>query len=188
MVVLLLLSCSKEILRVDSGTVKDLSGKWNDTDSRLVAEEMIKDCLAKPWYAEMVQNKARKPLLIVGKIRNKSHEHISGDTFISDMERELTNSGKIDFVAGKEMREDLRDEKNDQAENATDNSRKQLRQETGADLMLLGTINSIIDQEDNESVRFYQINLELIDIESNKKVWIGDKKIKKMIDKNKFKL
>lgn len=185
---LLLLSCGKEVVRVDSGTVKDLSGKWNDTDSRLVAEEMIKDCLAKPWYVEMVQNKGRKPLLIVGKIRNKSHEHISGDTFISDMERELINSGKIDFVAGKEMRNDLRDEKNDQAENATDNSRKQLRQETGADLMLLGTINSIIDQEDNESVRFYQINLELIDIESNKKVWIGDKKIKKMIDKNKFKL
>lgn len=185
---LLLLSCGKEVVRVDSGTVKDLSGKWNDTDSRLVAEEMIKDCLAKPWYVEMVQSKGRKPLLIVGKIRNKSHEHISGDTFISDMERELINSGKIDFVAGKEMRNDLRDEKNDQAEYATDNSRKQLRQETGADLMLLGTINSIIDQEDNESVRFYQINLELIDIESNKKVWIGDKKIKKMIDINKFKL
>lgn len=184
----LLLSCGKEVVRVDSNTVKDLSGKWNDTDSRLVAEEMIKDCLAKPWYAEMVQNKGRKPMLIVGKIRNKSHEHISGDTFISDMERELINSGKIEFVAGKEMREELRNEKNDQSENATDNSRKQLRQETGADLMLLGTINSIIDQEDNESVRFYQINLELIDIESNKKVWIGDKKIKKMVDNNKFKL
>jgi len=188
LVAVLFIGCGKEVLRVDANSVKDLSGNWNDTDSRLVAEEMIKDCMVKPWYAEMVGVSGKKPTLVVGEIRNKTHEHISTETFVSDMERELINSGKIDFVAGKPLRDQLRDEKDDQTFNATEQSRKKNRQELGADLMLLGTISTIIDQEGDESVRFYQVNLELINIETNRKVWIGDKKIKKLVDKNKFKL
>ena len=47
----LLVGCGggKQITRLDPGTQTDLSGKWNDTDSRLVAEEMISDCLSGPW-------------------------------------------------------------------------------------------------------------------------------------------
>ena len=35
---------------------------------------------------------------------------------------------------------------------------------------------------------YYQVDLELTDIQSHRKVWIGDKKIKKFISKNGVKL
>ena len=47
--------------------------------------------------------------------------------------------------------------------------------------MLTGTINTIVDQEGNKKVVFYQVNLELSNIETTEKVWLGDKKIKKYI-------
>lgn len=186
--VLTFTGCGKKVSRIDEKSTIDLSGKWNDTDSRLVADEMISDCLGRPWYNQMAQKLGRNPTVVVGKVKNKSHEHISVETFTKDMERSLINSGLVDFIANAEDRADLRAEVADQMGNVTEETRKEAGMETGADLMLTGTINSIVDQEGKESVVFYQIDLELTDLQSHKKVWIGDKKIKKYIDKNALKL
>ena len=48
--IFLLSGCSQTVTRVDSDSVTDLSGNWNDTDSRLVAEEMIQDVEDEPMY------------------------------------------------------------------------------------------------------------------------------------------
>lgn len=172
-----------KVNRVTHDSVIDLSGKWNDTDSRLVAEEMLRDCLASAWY-KPYEAQGKAPTVIVGSVRNKSHEHIDADTFIKDIERTLINSGKVDFVANKTERDQLREEKTDQAENASVDTRSKAGEESGADLMLIGSINSIVDKEGGKSVVFYQVNLELVNIESNRKLWIGDKKIKKYITKS----
>ena len=184
MAALLLSGCAgTKVDRVTHDSVIDLSGRWNDTDSRLVAEEMIRDCLNAPWYNTYVaQDKV--PTVIVGTVRNRSHEHINAETFIKDMERYLINSGKVDFVANKGERDQLREEKADQAQNASVETRQQAGEESGAELMLLGTINSIVDKEGGKSVVFYQVNLELVNIETNRKLWIGDKKIKKYVTKS----
>lgn len=182
----LVAGCGKKVARVDPNSVIDISGKWNDTDSRLVADEMINDALSRPWYQRFAQaNKI--PTVIIGQVRNRSHEHINVETFINDMQRSLINSGKVDFVADRSQRENLREEIASQAGNATDQTRKDAGQEIGADLMLVGEINSIVDQEGKEAVVFYQVNLELIEVESHRKLWIGDKKIKKYVTRGKVK-
>ncbi|MDO5576324.1 MAG: penicillin-binding protein activator LpoB [Fibrobacter sp.] len=183
---LLVVGCSTKVARVQSDSTIDLTGKWNDTDSRLVANEMINDCLSQRWLFSW-EEKNQRPTVIVGKVVNKSHEHISVETFTKDMERALLNSGKVDFVATKTERDQLREEKADQAENASVYTAKSAGEETGADLMLIGTINTIVDQEGNKAVVFYQTNLELVEIESNRKVWIGEKKIKKYVERAKTK-
>ena len=178
----------KTVARVDSDTVTDLSGNWNDTDSRLVADEMIQDVLSRSWLTKFNRDKGKAPTVIVGSVRNLSHEHINTRTFIADIERELINSGEVDFVASAKDREEIRSEVKDQDLNATEESRKSMGQEIGADFMLQGTINSIVDAVDDEQARFYQIDLTLIELGSNRKVWVGQKKIKKTIEKSGFRL
>ena len=51
----------------------------------------------------------------------------------------------------------------------------------GADFMLQGTINSIVDSYKKEQVVYYQVDLELTNLETNEVVWMGDKKIKKQV-------
>ena len=46
---------SVEVARVDSGKEIALTDKWNDEDSRLVAEEMINDMLSYPWISQFNQ-------------------------------------------------------------------------------------------------------------------------------------
>ena len=125
-------------------------------------------------------------MVIVGTIRNLTHEHISTGTFAKDLERALINSGEVEFVASAEERGELREERMDQARHSSEETAKPMGEETGADFMLKGSINSIVDQEKRKSVIFYQVDLELIELETHKKVWIGNKKIKKYVKKSRY--
>lgn len=186
--VVLLTGCGTKVERIETSEVRDLSGNWNDTDSRLVSEEMIKDVLARPWLDEFQRQKGARPALIIGEIRNLSHEHINTGTIVGDMERELLNAGRVEFVASKTERGEVREERADQELNAKSGTQKPAGQEQGADFMLKGSINSIIDQEGKEAIKFYQIDLTLINLVDNRKVWAGQKKVKKYVKKDALRL
>jgi hypothetical protein len=181
---LLLSGCGTSVKRMDAEQVKDLSGAWNDTDSRLVSQEMIKDALARPWLRDYTRQHRDPPAVIVGDMRNLSHEHINLNTFVSDIERAMIQSGKVRFVASSIERQPVREERRDQDLNAREATRKPMGQELGADFMLQGTINTIIDVSGKTQVRYYQVDMTLINLTDNEKVWIGQKKIKKLVKRS----
>lgn len=176
----------KTVTRVDSDSTIDLSGYWNDADSRLVSDEMIADALAGTWYTNYMQAQGDRPTVIVGMVRNKTTEHIATTTFIGDIERAFVNSGKVRMVATAEERDQLRDERMDQGKYASDESISKFGKEQGADFMLIGIISAIGDKEGGTEVRFYQVDMTLVDIETNEKVWLGQQKIKKVIGRGKY--
>lgn len=182
----LLAGCSTSVERVDASQTVDLSGAWNDTDSQMVAQEMISDVLARPWYNNFTARTGKAPAVIIGTVRNLSHEHINTNTFVNEMERELINSGRVEFVASSDERNEIREERIDQDLNATESSRNTAGQEQGADFILKGQINTIIDTADSEQVRYYQVDLSLISLADNRKVWVGQKKLKKLVSNGKL--
>jgi uncharacterized protein (TIGR02722 family) len=182
-------ACGTKVQRLDVETQKDLSGKWNDTDSRMVAETMIQEALGGPWYAKALKTTmGSEPVVIVGTVDNQSMEHINTNTFIEELQRALINSGRVEFVASKDERGEVRGERLDQDEYASEATRKAFGREVGADYMLSGVLSSIVDQEGRKSVVFYQVNLKLINIQTNQIVWNGQKQIKKYVAKKAFKL
>jgi uncharacterized protein (TIGR02722 family) len=175
-------SCSHKVTRIDPAQQIDLSGRWNNTDSRLVAEEMIQTILRDKWVGNHQEgHSGQRPVVIVGMMTNKSHEHIDAETFMKDVEQSFIQSGKVRLVQGGKKREELRAEKADQQTNASASSMKKFGLEQGADYILQGSINSIVDSERRKKVVYYQVNLELTNIQSNEVVWIGDKKIAKYV-------
>jgi uncharacterized protein (TIGR02722 family) len=178
----------KSVTRIDPDQQVDLSGNWNDTDSRFVADAMIKDCLNHPWLPRHMNNpySSELPVVVVGPIRNKSMEHIPVNTFVKDIERAFISDGRVRVVADAGERVDIRAEREAMQGNVTLETLKEFGREIGADYVMTGEINQIIDQEGGEKVTFFQTNLELINVESNEKVWIGDKKIKKFIEQGRY--
>ncbi len=176
----------KKVTRVDTGVVTDFSGRWNDTDSKMVAETMIKEMVSRPWLENFSRKNGRRPVVIVGSVLNKSNEHINVQTFITDLEREMTNSQKVTFVAAKTERDEIREERRDQAVHAREDTQKGPGQELGADFMMKGYISNILDEADGAKAVYYQVDLDLIDLENNVKSWYGQKKIKKVIEKKRF--
>lgn len=189
LIIFLIAGCgsSRKITRLDEKEITDLSGRWNDTDSKLIAAAMVTDLTQRPWIDNYISNNRKNPVVIVGNIRNKTSEHISTDIFIKDIERELLNTGKVRFVASAKEREQLRLERIDQQTFSSDETMKQLANETGADYMLIGVINSVFDTWEGQQAKFYKVNLEMIELESNTKVWIGDKEIKKLVEQSSYK-
>jgi uncharacterized protein (TIGR02722 family) len=180
---LLTVSCQKKVVtRVETDEIIDVSGRWNDTDSRMVSETMVKDCLNHPWISEHLRDASKNPVVIVGIVRNKSSEHIPITTFISDIERAFINSGLVDVVASAIERGELRDERMDQSRYADEQTVKEFGRELGADYMLNGYISTIVDQEKKMKVVYYQVDLTLTSIETSRKIWIGQEKIKKVVE------
>jgi len=181
--IFLIFSCSSQrVTRIDTDLVTDVSGRWNDTDSRLVSEKMTGECLESTWLSLYMERTGERPTLIVGNVQNRSYEHIDATTFMKDIERDFLNSGMIRIVASVSQREDLRDERWSQQGFASPETRTALRNEYGADYMMMGTITSIIDEAEGVRVVYYQIDLELLDIETTEKIWMGTEKIKKIIE------
>ena len=177
----------KRVSRVDPTSVTDLSGKWNDTDSRLVANELIGQSLNATWAREWsAANGGTAPTLIVGDFRNRTMEHIAIGTFVRDLERAYVQSGTVRVVASAEERDEIRAERQDQQVNASAETRARLAREQGARFMLQGDVQAIEDSEGREKIVFYQVDATLIDLESNAKVWVGQHKIKKYIDRRRI--
>lgn len=180
--VLLSSSCgNRKIERVDPNIATDISGRWNDTDSKLVAEEMTKDVLTKAWIGNFEKKLNRKPVVIIGSVRNKTSEYIDATMFIKNMEVAFINEGRVSVVQSADERNQVRDERNDQQTFASEESKKKWGKEKGADFMMNGVITSITDEYKNRKSVAYQVNLELTDLETNEKVWIGQKQIKKLV-------
>jgi uncharacterized protein (TIGR02722 family) len=172
---------SRKVERMDPNTATDISGRWNDTDAKLVAEEMIKDVLDRPWRSNFEMKNGKKPVVIIGQVKNKTSEHIDAGFFIKSMERTFINSGTVTVVQSGEERNEVRDERNDQQTFSSEETRKKWGKEKGADFMLNGVIMSVVDQYKKQKTVKYQVNLELTNLETNEKVWIGEKEIKKFI-------
>ena len=179
---LIISSCSHKVTRVDPEEQIDISGRWNNTDSRFVAEDMTKTILSANWLTDhMAAKSGQRPVVVVGFVTNKSHEHIEAETFVKDVEGSFISSQKVRLVQGGKKREELRAEKADQQTNSSVSSMKKFGLEQGADFILQGSINSIVDSHKRNKLLYYQVNLELTNIETNEVVWIGEKKIAKTV-------
>ena len=172
---------NKYVNRNNPNETIDLSGRWNDSDSRLVSEEMIGDLLTSAWIPRYLKANDKRPVVVVGLVENKSHEHINSETFIKDVEKAIIRDGNIRLVVAGEKRNELRKERAEQQDYASPETTKKWGKELGADFILQGTINSIVDSYKKQKVVTYQIDLQLTNIETNEVVWMGDKKIKKQI-------
>ena len=180
----LMVSCGRTVTRTDPDTVTDLSGYWNDTDARMVADSMVDDCLGGLWLVRHPGGGERgeTPAILIGRIRNQSSEHINPDIFLNEIERALIESGEVSIVAGGREREEIRAERDMQQIFASPESAAELGRELGADYVMMGTVNSTVDEEGDTRAVYYQVSLELISVETVEKVWIGNQEIKKIIE------
>jgi len=174
-------SCSRTVTRIAPDTPVDLSGRWNDTDSRKVADQMIYDLFNSGNFKTYAEQRGKKPVIIVGSILNKTSEHIDADNYIKKFELVIHNSGAADLVESAEFRDQLRRERAEQQDFADPATIKQFGKELGADLMLFGEMTSEVDDYNNTRVVNYVTTLFLTDIETNRRIWYGQNEIKKLI-------
>jgi penicillin-binding protein activator len=185
--VVALLACSTskpppvEVVRTDENI--DLSGDWNDVDADAVAAAMIEDCMKSTWAESWTEAHQKKPVVRLHAVKNKTDAFIDYRYFTKQLEAALLNSGRVEVVSSMEEADAAREEREDQATHASDETAKTGQNEVGSDFILTGWILSQSDEQGNQSVKSYLTSLELVETETQKKAWVGQKRIKKLIKK-----
>ncbi|GHT91706.1 hypothetical protein FACS1894140_2720 [Spirochaetia bacterium] len=176
-------SSNPKVTRVDADTVTDLSGYWNNTDVKIVCDSLIAACLNSPRVSQAIAQKGGKvPVILVGYFKNDSDEHIDTSIISNTMEVAIFNSGRADFVAGGNTRDQLRSERQDQQSNASEATAAALANEIGADFLMTGSVKTIVDKAGNTATRTYYVTAELSSIETNTRLWMDQNaEIKKVI-------
>jgi uncharacterized protein (TIGR02722 family) len=172
---------TRTVTRVSPDTPIDLSGRWNDSDSRVVADKMIAELLSSSRFKEYAAERSAKPAIVVGLIRNKTSEHIDAGNYIKKLEVAIYNSDIAELVESEEFRDKVRVERAQQQDFADEPTVSQWGKEIGADLMLFGEMTSEVDTHNNKRVVNYITTLFLTDIETNKRIWYGQQEIKKYV-------
>src|SRR5260221_2085750 len=181
LIAILFTSCARTVSRINPSQQIDLSGRWNDSDSRMVAEKMVSELLGSDKFKDYSKTLGKKPSIIVGLIRNKTSEHIDSDNYIKKVELAIYNSAIADLVESDNFRDKLRQERAEQQDFASSNTASKWGKEQGANLMLFGEMTSETDVYNKKRVVNYVTTLFLTDIETNKRVWYGQEEIKKFI-------
>ncbi len=178
----ILVSCqTRSVTRVQPDTTYDLSGRWNDADSRMVADQMISDLMQSANFKEYATKKGNKPVIVVGEIKNKTTEHIDASNYIKKIELAIFNSGTADIVESEELRDKMRVERLQQQDFADPETVAEFGKEIGADLMLFGEMTSETDVFRSQKVVNYITSLYLTDMETNKRIWFSQHEIKKVV-------
>ena len=181
LMLLLFVGCARSVTRLDPNQSMDLSGRWNDSDSRQVANKMISELQASEAYKDFAKQLGKKPTIIVGLVQNKTSEHIESDTYIKKIELAIFNSGVADLVESDSFRDKLRAERAQQQDFADPATMAKWGKEVGANLMLFGEMTSETDLYQRRRVVNYITTLFLTDMETNKRVWYGQEEIKKYV-------
>lgn len=186
-------SSNPKVNRIDANTQIDLSGRWNDADVRMVSTTLIDDCLNSPRVSQFIkqytsQHNGRLPAVLVGAFKNDSSEHIDTSIISRNMEIAIVNSGKMDFVAGGDTLDALRSERQGQLEYGSEESMASMANETGAILLLTGSVKSIVDRAGNKTLRSYFVSAEMTNVETRTRLWMGSNdEIKKEITQSNYK-
>jgi uncharacterized protein (TIGR02722 family) len=173
----------REVSRVDPQQTVDVDYRFNDSDARQVYQGMVQDALSRPWINNFKnENGGKRPAVIVGPVFNATQDYIDTKLITTDIERELINSGLVRFVADKDQRLPVRDERAQGQEWSRPETRKRMKYELGADFMVIGRIMDDKPRtlDGKGGVSYFKVNLEIVDLESNEKVWIGSQEIKKV--------
>lgn len=171
------------VQRVGANTKVDLSGNWNDTDANLVAKAMITDALSRPWAAKHKAKSGKNPVVKLYPIRNRTSEHINTKFFTKQVEMELVNSGNVGVVAASDETGAARAERRDQGRHASDLTKKENQNETGSDYVLNGWIVAQNDAAGGQQVRAYLVTMELVNVETQQKVWMKVHRLKKVVSR-----
>ena len=176
--------CGSKNWNVDRPDLREdinLGYTFNENDVRLVFEDMGEDALSAPWIDEWVSSTEERPKIIIGPMNNKTEEYIDTELFTRQFERQMVSSRRVRVLGDQNQREAIRKERVDQQAFVRPEDVKKVANELGADFMVLGDLGQIRqDSVDRKTViQYYQINLEMIDVETLEKVWIGTTEIRK---------
>lgn len=156
-----------------------MNDQWSETDMQKTVKDMVASMLAHP----SISAAKKPPILMVTQLQNKTSEHIDTQSIMDMVRVELMKSGKVVFV-DKEARGDVADEYNYQNSGMMEKeSQSGPGKQVGADFIVNGRMDSIVQEVGKEKTVYYKITLNMTNLKSNLVTWTDHKQLRKAYKK-----
>lgn len=156
-----------------------LDDKFNENDMQLIANKLVKSLESH----ESIRLANKKPLVIVGLVRNRTSEHIDVKSMTDKVRTALIKSGKFRF-SDKAAREELKAEYEYQASEYVDQkTAKKPGSQVGVDYLITGDIASNVQEVGRDKVIYYKVTMNLVDVNTNIIEWSDEREVRKRYKK-----
>ena len=163
----------------DPNVIEMLSDQFNENDLQLIAKKMVDSLTASGTLSQI----PGKPVIVVGKMKNSTSEHIDLRSLADKMQVALGRTGKFAFT-DKGAREEIAQEYEYQGSGyvAPENAKRPGGQ-TAADYLMTGEISSIVQEVGRDKVVYYKMTSKLHNLKSGIIEWSDDKELRKKFQK-----
>lgn len=156
-----------------------LTDEWSESDMQETVKSMVGSLIAHP----VVAGAKARPVVMVTQLQNKTSEHIDTQSIMDMVRVELMKTGKLAFI-DKEARQDIDQEYDYQnSGRVSGDTKKGPGGQTGADFIVNGRLDSIVQEVGKEKSVYYKITLNLTSIKSGVIEWTDQKQIRKLYKK-----
>lgn len=156
-----------------------LSDRWSETDMQTAVQDLVN----KMTRARIIKSAKKTPVVMVTRLQNKTHEHIDTQSITDMLRVELMNATGLQFV-DKAARDDISEEYNYQNSGmVTGATKKGPGGQVGADYIINGRLDSIVQQAGGQKTVYYKLTLNMTNLKTSLIVWTGQKQIRKMYEK-----
>ena len=177
---------SGNVVYGDTSIQETLSNKISSNDFTKLAKSMTDSLLTSSVVRK--NSGGNKPTIKIAPVKNKTTEHIDTRTITNEIEIQLTSSEAVEFVSDSVENEQLRMEIQEQTQSGEYKQSKSAKagQSEGAKYLLTGEITSLVDSNGDFKNIDYIFQLKLTEIETRKKVWAAQDKIRKTSERSTF--
>lgn len=156
-----------------------LNDQWSETDMQKAVADLVASMMKQPTIA----NAKTPPVVMVTGLQNKTSEHIDTQNIMDMVRVELMRTGRVSFV-DKEARQDIADEYNYQNSGMVDDtSKKGPGGQTGADFIVNGRLDSIVQEVGKDKTVYYKLTLNMTNLKTSVMSWSDYKQIRKTFRK-----
>jgi penicillin-binding protein activator len=156
-----------------------LTDQWSETDMQHAVADLV-GSLKK--HSVIVKAKT-PPLMMVTRLQNKTSEHIDTESIMDMVRVELMRGGEVSFI-DKAAREDISEEYNYQNSGmVSEETKKGPGGQAGADLIVNGNLDSIVQQAGKDKTVYYKLTLNMTNLKTGVIVWSDYKQIRKVFKK-----
>ena len=156
-----------------------LNDSWSETDMQKAVADLVASAVQHPT----LKSAKGLPIVMVTNLQNKTSEHIDTQSIMDMVRVELMNTGKVGFI-DKEARQDIADEYNYQNSGmVADESKKGPGGQTGADFIMNGRLDSIVQEVGKDKTVYYKLTLNMTNLKTGVISWSNYKQIRKTFRK-----
>ncbi|MFL5321174.1 MAG: penicillin-binding protein activator LpoB [Myxococcaceae bacterium] len=163
----------------DPNVIEMLSDQFNENDLQLIAKKMVESLGTSPTVTQM----QGQPVVIVGKLKNSTSEHIDMSSLRDKIVVQLSKTGKFRFQ-DKDARQDVAEEYEYQGSGYVDpNQAKGKGQQASADYVFTGEISSIVQEVGADKSVYYKMTGKLTNLRTGIMEWTDEKELRKKFEK-----